>query len=213
MEVAFTTRQEDSGGIGLFHGRRVRRSAYRIETTMLMHTRATAASLMRLIFLDWVVNRKSTTGPKAGGDQDRMPLLIHCQLLQANTSLELISKEMFWYMVEVTIALVAVCLPPLSNVRRMHRAENVIRSVRSAWSLGSHRSNRSNLSNPSDKSKQLGNPEEDGNAEVSPLQDVASRTPSRESRTKQASTFDAEAEDLKPLPIAVIGGKNIYPGV
>jgi hypothetical protein len=27
---------------------------------------------MRLNFLDWVVNRKATTGTKADGDQDRM---------------------------------------------------------------------------------------------------------------------------------------------
>ncbi|ORY16642.1 hypothetical protein BCR34DRAFT_597641 [Clohesyomyces aquaticus] len=87
----------------------------------LLGSLATAASLIRLIWLRWVINLGAT--PHAHSDP-----------------LSLISTELFWNLVEVTVALLAVCLPPLSGMRRTQPGDRVIRSVQSKFSLRSNSS-------------------------------------------------------------------------
>ncbi|KAF2680441.1 hypothetical protein K458DRAFT_251755, partial [Lentithecium fluviatile CBS 122367] len=92
-----------------------------ISIVFLLGTLATAASLVRLIWLRWVINIGATS--KAHSDP-----------------LSLISTELFWYLIEVTVALLVVCLPPLSGMRRTQSVERVIRSVQSKFSLRSNSS-------------------------------------------------------------------------
>jgi hypothetical protein len=95
---------------------------------------------------------------------------------------------MFWYMIEATLALVAVCLPPLSNARRVRPVESVVRSVRSAWSMRSNRSNGSKTGNAAN-----GLP-------------MASPTSSKNFRNKHAEAFLTGEENPKHVPAAVLKG-------
>ncbi|KAF2010685.1 hypothetical protein BU24DRAFT_313766, partial [Aaosphaeria arxii CBS 175.79] len=92
-----------------------------VSIVFLLGSLATAASLVRLIWLQWVVDVGAT--PQAHSDP-----------------LSLISTGIFWYLVEVTVALLAVCLPPLPGIRRTQPVQKVIRSVQSKFSLRSRSS-------------------------------------------------------------------------
>lgn len=49
----------------------------------------------------------------------------------------MLSNELFWYVIEAEIALLAVCLPALNGFRRTRPIESIIRSVQSKLSLRS----------------------------------------------------------------------------
>lgn len=70
------------------------------------------------------------------------------------TTLVLITRGLYWAMIEAGLALMACCLPTVSALIRHKSVESAIRSVRSRVSLksggGSARSARSARSDPSD---------------------------------------------------------------
>jgi inner membrane protein involved in colicin E2 resistance len=93
----------------------------------------------------------------------------------------LISTEIFWYLIEATVALLAVCLPTLSGLRRAEPVERAIRSVQSKLSL---RSNTSGGAKP-----------------VIPLQEIPVTEPSRVSHSDRKSK-EEDSEKIGVLPEA-----------
>jgi hypothetical protein len=103
---------------------------------LILSGRATAASIIRLAWLRWVIQ----IGATAEKHSDPLGRSLSMCSLYMLTKLALISTEIFWYLIEVTVALLAVCLPPLSGIRRTEPVERIIRSVQSKLSLKSNRS-------------------------------------------------------------------------
>jgi hypothetical protein len=49
----------------------------------------------------------------------------------------ILSNELFWYIIESEVALLAVCLPALSGIRRTRPVDSIIRSIQSKFTLRS----------------------------------------------------------------------------
>lgn len=49
----------------------------------------------------------------------------------------MLSNELFWYVIESEVALLAVCLPALSGIRRTRPVDRIVRSVQSKLTLRS----------------------------------------------------------------------------
>ncbi|KAF2713983.1 hypothetical protein K504DRAFT_498779 [Pleomassaria siparia CBS 279.74] len=79
------------------------------------------AALVSLIRLLWSV-KMVAIGTNPSAHQDPLTLL---------------SNELFWYIIESETALLAVCLPSLSGIRRTRPVDKIVRSVQSKFSLRS----------------------------------------------------------------------------
>ncbi|KAF1961219.1 hypothetical protein CC80DRAFT_488548 [Byssothecium circinans] len=99
------------------------RRKFGVSLIFLLGSLAALASLIRLI---WMADMMAIgTNPSKHPDP-----------------LTMLSNELFWYVIESELALLAVCLPALSGLRRTRPVNNIVRSVQSKLSLRSSGSDR-----------------------------------------------------------------------